>query len=715
MAFNGISETPNGTRLLVDVLKDGFISQYAIEVDKATGQVREFMMAETALVNAFQNVNKAMKQNESVMANIVPTDVTSSEQLQDFLNNANSPMWDAYKFALADMEKYTLDLLTSMKDGKSVSKEQEDYLMSLSEKVIRLGKDVQKTSGAFNNFWAQNPDSVSNLNFSYDPNNRDEKVRSELEKEAIKRANRENSEYKFLSFDNDTLQYELTDLEGNITKVTLVWNELYKQVATVSNKSVGAIDPVVAKIQKYEEALRRATDNKYLRDDDASLKGFTDSLNNIEWLIQGIKDGTEAFETAKEKLVKYRQEALKFGQDALKIAKANEKLYTGTSELRSASRQRDKIIGMFGEDFDESDLPGIQQYKKEYKGLIDLYNGLNEKKKLYDTNEQEGLRQRAVRVQAIGSQLLTSIKQAEKLQQLVDESGTYKDVRGNDIKLGGKQSLSEQINNVQDLKTTMLDYVQNGLKIADLEHVKFSNKTKQLTAEVRTSKDTVAEIVVEYNKATNALYAYNLQEKESLTGIRGVIQGFKSKLHSILQYTASITSIYRVFGELKRGIQYVREIDSALTELKKVTDETEATYNNFLNTAAKTADTVGSTISEVVSSTADWARLGYSLEDAANLAESTSVLLNVSEFQSIDDATSALVSTMQAFGYAAEDSMHVVDVMNEIGNNYAVSSDGIATALQDSASSLMAANNSYQEAVSLIAAANRVVILRHGL
>ena len=55
------------------------------------------------------------------------------------------------------------------------------------------------------------------------------------------------------------------------------------------------------------------------------------------------------------------------------------------------------------------------------------------------------------------------------------------------------------------------------------------------------------------------------------------------------------------------------------------------------------------------------------MEDAANLAESTSVLLNVSEFQSIDDATSALVSTMQAFGYAAKDSMHVVDVMNEIG------------------------------------------------
>jgi hypothetical protein len=42
-----------------------------------------------------------------------------------------------------------------------------------------------------------------------------------------------------------------------------------------------------------------------------------------------------------------------------------------------------------------------------------------------------------------------------------------------------------------------------------------------------------------------------------------------------------------------------------------------------------------------------------------------------------------------------------------------VSSDGIATALKDSASSLVAANNTYEEAVALIASANRVVKLCH--
>ena len=42
-------------------------------------------------------------------------------------------------------------------------------------------------------------------------------------------------------------------------------------------------------------------------------------------------------------------------------------------------------------------------------------------------------------------------------------------------------------------------------------------------------------------------------------------------------------------------------------------------------------------------------------------------------------------------------------------NNYAVSSDGIATALQDSASALMEAGNNLEQSVALVASANKVV------
>lgn len=434
-----------------------------------------------------------------------------------------------------------------------------------------------------------------------------------------------------------------------------------------SNDTMTEINAVVSKVQTAREAMTQAINVGYLSKDDTNLAEFDKILDRTNEISESIKNGTTSYEAQKDELDKLTNSATRYSDIINSAIGKNKRAYVGVSEVNSVNKQRDKIIGTFGseDEFNNSNIALVRQYDEAVKNLNATYKELTDNQRIQNENERQSLSQQASQVQALGKHLLSSISEAEKLKQLVDQSGIYKDKKGNFQSLGGSTEIN--IDNIKNLDTVMRNYVQNTLGQVNIEHAKFDATNQRLTYSFRTSQKTVADMVVQYDDLTKSLYAYQKQERESLSGLPGLMQGFKSKLHSILQYTASITSIYRVFGELKRGIQYVREIDSALTELKKVTDETEATYDKFLNTAAKTADKVGSTISEVVSSTADWARLGYSLEDAANLAESTSVLLNVSEFQSIDDATSALVSTMQAFGYAAKDSMHVVDVMNEIG------------------------------------------------
>jgi len=56
-------------------------------------------------------------------------------------------------------------------------------------------------------------------------------------------------------------------------------------------------------------------------------------------------------------------------------------------------------------------------------------------------------------------------------------------------------------------------------------------------------------------------------------------------------------------------VQVVKEIDLQMTELKKVTDETDATYKRFLDGAGDRAKKLGATISDVVRSTADFAKM----------------------------------------------------------------------------------------------------------
>lgn len=492
-------------------------------------------------------------------------------------------------------------------------------------------------------------------------------------------------------------------------------NSLIKMIGANVDKpkdSSNTFESYISKIQEYKKVIKNAQTDGYLMNDDLNVERFTEVSKKIDNIIESISNGTPITDELKVNFEQLYRNIIDYGNAIDKTIGKNKNMYSSLSEINSVNKQRDKIIGTFGEDsFNDSNVALIKQYKEAYETLHKTYMDFAKDRTLYDTNHQEQLRRQAIGVQNLGNKLMASITQADDLRQKANQSGFYLNKQtGQEEWLGGiSNPLTAEEANIKNLETTMRNYVQNTLHQANIENVKFNRTKQQLIYTFRTSKDTVADMVVQYNAAENALFAYNKQERESLTGWPAFIQGMKSKLKSITQYIFSITSITRVWGEVKKGIQYIREIDSALTELKKVTDETRESYDKFLKTAAKTADKIGSTIKEIVSSTADWARIGYSLQEATTLAESTAILLNVSEFQSIDDATSALTSTLQAFGYTANQSMDVVDVLNEVGNNFAISSDGIATALQDSASSLMAANNSYQQSVALIAAANRVV------
>lgn len=158
----------------------------------------------------------------------------------------------------------------------------------------------------------------------------------------------------------------------------------------------------------------------------------------------------------------------------------------------------------------------------------------------------------------------------------------------------------------------------------------------------------------------------------------------------------------------------VVQIDTAMTELKKVTNETDTAYKKFLDGSAERAQKLGAKISDVVTATADFARLGYNLEDASILSDTATIYKNVGDgISDINSASESIISTMKAFGYEASDAMSIVDKFNEVGNNYAISSKGVGDALLNSASAMAAANNTLDETIALSTAANTVVSLCH--
>ena len=161
---------------------------------------------------------------------------------------------------------------------------------------------------------------------------------------------------------------------------------------------------------------------------------------------------------------------------------------------------------------------------------------------------------------------------------------------------------------------------------------------------------------------------------------------------------------------LRQVYQNVVDIDSAMTELKKVTDETSARYSQFMENAGTRAKDLGTSITNVINSTADFARLGYNIDEAEKVSDAALMLKNVGDgISSIDDASSMVISSMQAFGVETNDVMRIVNEYNTAGNKFAISADGVGQAINRSGAALKSANNTLEESIALATAMNRVV------
>ena len=175
------------------------------------------------------------------------------------------------------------------------------------------------------------------------------------------------------------------------------------------------------------------------------------------------------------------------------------------------------------------------------------------------------------------------------------------------------------------------------------------------------------------------------------------------------QFIARYFSLQDWIRYAQQGFEKVKSIDSALTELRKVSDASTSRLVQNFEASSKAAQDLGHSISGVINITADWARLGYSVDDAEKLARITTMFQTVGDNMTTETASQYMISTLQGFQMEAEEAMDIVDKYNEVANNFAIDTAGIGESLTRSAASFNAANTSLSESIALVTATNEVV------
>lgn len=91
----------------------------------------------------------------------------------------------------------------------------------------------------------------------------------------------------------------------------------------------------------------------------------------------------------------------------------------------------------------------------------------------------------------------------------------------------------------------------------------------------------------------------------------------KGNISRILQFATATTSIFTAIRLVRSAVRTIVDLDTALIDLKKTTDETEASYEAFYQRANETAKALGTTTKSIIEQTAAWSRLGFCVKTPA--------------------------------------------------------------------------------------------------
>lgn len=250
-------------------------------------------------------------------------------------------------------------------------------------------------------------------------------------------------------------------------------------------------------------------------------------------------------------------------------------------------------------------------------------------------------------------------KFATALRNAEDQSRTFKDVVG---ELGRQDAAVSKLNSLNNqLETMNLNWsaVRGDERLSGM----FQGTKDEIAGLIQHAKDmgdalTGPELVTfEANVAKAAGGVKTFRQETQAAGMAkksfgDTIMATSRKLSS---YLVSMFGFQRVIFMFRNMVQYVRDIDRAMVALRRVTDETAASYDRFLRNAYERSRRLGGSIADMIEASAAFARVGYTMEQAELLGDAATLLFNISNVGSeslpMEKGVQGIISVMKANFY----------------------------------------------------------------
>ena len=613
-----------------------------------------------------------------------------------------------YEAAIASFEKSNNPIIDGL----------EPELTNIKKALNNIGNsdDIEEINNQFNKLKATASEITKNLKpmgSSFDPVANSEKNLRKMPEEI----NKLELGFRKLSESPRGFETTIANIREQLSKVNEVKEKgTSKEWSVEYSKLVDLIEKSKAKLGELNSAEKLSGFNSNLSRQEKYYKRLieeTTLLYNLEKKrVSAGQEETKELEhqiSNTKKRILYNQNQLdKYGRNNESESRTNDLISKYENELKVLkAKQSDKSSSISNNISDKVKIAQSELEKLEVSWKNSLawdsskeqtFNNL--RKELDNVgNNPERLSKYSNQLQIFKNEM-TKLNKSNKIELIEPEK--VNKAHDNIIKLINDIKAYENVNR-KAMKETVIsssgnsyaNWSLNMRKSLELLSKDTSKDSTQINAELQKIKRSFANMKSEIkaNGLTGGTFLNDLWDKvKRFSGWMGI--------------TGATTELWH---QLKQMVANVIELDSAMVDLRKVTNATESDFKRFFDSAGSSAKELGASVTDVINSTAEFSRLGYGLGDAEKLGKVATLYQQIGDGISAEDASKSIISTMKAFGYEADRAEEIVDKFNEVGNNYSISSAGIGEGLQRSAAALAGANNDLSQSIALMVGANDVI------
>ena len=612
------------------------------------------------------NLSAQFNKVDSAVRNITKGDEVIASLRADFKGLSNAPK--EVNSELTKCEKLLLNVKNiERQEGRTVNwsaayKEWEQSLDSLKAKIATLKKE-QLNVASSQIFNTKDLDSQGKI-YIQKVNNTIEKTKAELESKL------RNAGYMDIQIKGtEDASGKIKSLTATVTDATGAFKQLNFERAKIQNNG------------KAQAGFVQTDDVKVIGNISSSIGKVQNNLSSLktEWEEQGVLVGE--FKTKVEQL-----------DSSLSSIGSKGELNGIKTQIQELKNEASTILKVNEIQLSMDNDHGASKYQNRIQSLINDYQKYGIAAETAKT-QTESLQQILDNMKGMSGQEL--VTQANKFEQefkavkiSVDEAKLSYD------KLLQPISSTQQIN----LTNRIEKWLVNNTRATSKARSELQLYLKELESGQVTNG--------RYTEISNAFTTIDTQMRSMNKLGKSLFQSLSDGAKKFTSWISATAIVMRAITTVRTGIKVVKELDTALVDLKKTANMSARELIGFYHSANDTAKQMGVTTKEIIEQAAAWSRLGFSTADAATkMAKYSSMFATISPGMNLDSATDGLVSVMKAFKIGLENTDEVVDgimsKINIIGNTQAVNNSDIVDFLRRSSSAMAEANNTLEDTIAL--------------